>query len=183
MNETEALRPQLDLFQQRSLMVGMAAAALCLWGWFVNPDQFFRSYLLAFLFWIGIALGCFAVVMLHHLVGGGWGFVSRRLLESGTRTLPLMAVMFLPILFGLPHLYAWARPEELGAGPIAPHRSPYLNIPFFLVRTLFYFSVWMGIAHFLNKWSLEQDSSAGVSVSDRLQAASAPGLVVYGLTV
>ena len=147
------------------------------------PTQFFRSYLFAYLFWIGIALGCVALVMLHHLVGGAWGFVIRRLLESGSRTFLLLAVLFLPLLFGLPRLYLWAQPASVAADPILQQKQFYLNPQFFILRAILYFGAWISLAYFLNKWSFEQDRTANPSISRRLEALSGPGLVVYGLTV
>jgi hypothetical protein len=170
-------------FQRRAGAAGIVALAACAAGAAGSPDQFFRSYLFAYLFWIGIALGCFAIVMLHHLVGGGWGVVIRRLLESGAGTLPLMAVLALPLLAGLPRLYVWARPEAVAGDELLRHKAPYLNVPFFLGRTVFYFAVWIVLAHLLNKWSEEQDRTLSPQVKARLQLLSGPGLVLYGLTV
>ncbi len=183
MNSVESLQPQLDRLRQRSLLLGGIALALCALGALRNPTQFFRSYLLGYVFWIGIALGCAAIVMLHHMVGGAWGFVIRRLLESGTRTLLWMALLFVPLLLGLSHLYSWARPGAVAGDRILQYKSPYLNPPFFLVRTVVYFAAWIGLAHFLNKWSFEQDRTAEPALTGRLQALSGPGLIIYGLTV
>ena len=91
----------LNRLQWRSLAVGVVGGALCVLGAFLNVDQFFRSYLVAFLFWMGIALGSLSALMLYHMVGGNWGFISRRLLESGTRTLPFMIVLIIPLLVAL----------------------------------------------------------------------------------
>ncbi len=184
MNQTDTLRLQLDRVQKQSFLVGAAALALCLLGALRSPEQFFRSYLFAYLFWLGVALGCFAVLMLHHLVGGAWGFVIQRLLESGTRTLPLMAFLILPLLFfGLPSLYIWARPEVVAGDELLQHKSWYLNIDFFRVRTAVYFAIWIAVAYFLNKWSSEQDRTAEPSLSRRLEMLSGPGLLLYALTV
>ncbi len=172
-----------DRFQRRAGAAGILALAACAAGAAGSPDQFFRSYLFAYLFWIGIALGCFAIVMLHHLVGGSWGVVIRRLLESGAGTLPLMAVLILPLLAGLPRLYVWARPEAVAGDELLRHKAPYLNVPFFLGRLAFYFAVWIMLAHLLNKWSEEQDRTLSSQVKARLQLLSGPGLVLYGLTV
>ncbi|MGH7425587.1 MAG: hypothetical protein ACREJP_05415, partial [Candidatus Methylomirabilales bacterium] len=155
---------------------------LCLAGAWLNTEQFFRSYLLAYLYWISISLGSFGIVMLHHLTGGGWGFLIRRLLESGTRTLPLMALLFVPLLVGLPHLYLWAQPAAVAADEALRHKSLYLNVPFFTLRTAVYFAAWIGLASVLNRWSLRQDRTAEPHLTRRLQILSGPGLVVYGLT-
>ena len=126
--------------------MGVAALALCAAGAFDSPTQFFRSYLLAFVFWVGVALGCSAILMLHHLVGGRWGFALRRCLESGTRTFYLMAVLAVPLLFGLRRLYSWADPEKVKLDSILQYKAPYLNVPFFMVRTAIYFVVWIALA-------------------------------------
>jgi hypothetical protein len=183
MNSTESLQPGFDRFQKSSLVVGVAALALCLAGAFSTPTQFFRSYLLAFVFWVGVALGCSAILMLHHLVGGRWGFPLRRCLESGTRTFYLMAVLAVPLLFGLRLLYSWADPEKVKLDSVLQYKAPYLNVPFFIVRTVIYFLIWIAIAHFLNKWSLEQDETGNPKLTGRLQTLSGPGLVIFGLTV
>ena len=173
----------MDLIQRRSLLVGIAAAAVCAAGAFQEPQQFFRSYLMAYLFWIAIPLGCLALVMLHNLVGGGWGFLILRFLEAGTRTLPLMALLVAPILLGLPRLYIWARPDAVAADHLLQHKSVFLNVPFFLGRTALYFAVWMLLAYFLNRWSSEQDRREDPVLRRRLNNISGPGLVLYALTV
>src|SRR5262249_48891357 len=105
-------RPNLEVFRRNSLVVGASALALGLIGAFLNPQQFFRSYMLAFLFCTGVPLGCFAILMLQHMSGGVWGLVSRRVLESATRTFPLLALLFIPIIFGVHSIFPWDR----GAG-------------------------------------------------------------------
>lgn len=178
-----SLRLRLDVAQQKFFIAGAAGLALCAAGGFANPRQFFRSYLLAFVFWTGIALGCMAIAMLHHLTGGAWGIGIRRMLEAGTRTFPLLAVLFLPLLFGLVRLYPWAQLDVVAADPILQYKRLYLNVPFFLVRAAIYFTAWNLLSFFLSRWSAEQDATADPAIAGRLEALSAPGLIVYGLTV
>ena len=87
------------------LALGLGACAV---GGILNPTQFFHSYLLAFMIWLALGLGSLALLMLHHLTGGVWGYVIRRVLEASTRTLPLMAVLYLPLVLGLIQHYLWA---------------------------------------------------------------------------
>src|SRR5262245_10530782 len=115
---------------RRALLVGAAGGVLCLIGALVNAESFYRGYLLGCMLWLGVALGSLAILMLHLLVGGGWGFLIRRILEAATRTLPLMAVLFIPFVFGTPALYRWARPEAVQADPELQRKAPYLNTPF-----------------------------------------------------
>jgi hypothetical protein len=151
MSQPAATVARVDRVQRQSIIVGVIGLALCAIGGFFNPAQFFRSYLVAFLFWSGLPLGCLAVLMLHHLVGGGWGFLIRRLLEAATRTMPIVAILFVPILLGVPHLYIWAHPEAVAADPLLQHKRVYLNVPSFVARAVAYFVIWIAITHFLNR--------------------------------
>jgi hypothetical protein len=183
MTPPEGVLPQMDRLRRRSLVVGAVALFACLGGALADPAEFFHAYLTAYLFWIGIALGCLALLMLHHLVSGRWGFVIQRLLESAASTLPLLALLFVPLLFGLRELFLWARPEMVAAQEILRHRQPYLNAPFFVARLILYFAVWILLASRLSQWSLEQDRTAAADLTRRLRRLSGPGLILYGMTV
>lgn len=178
----DSLPPQFERYQRGSLIVGLVVLALCVAGGFHNSTQFFRSYLVAFIFWTGVGLGCMAILMLHHMVGGTWGFALRRLLESGSKTLPLMGVLVIPLLLSLPKLYSWATPAG-AAEAASPFKHVYLSRPFFLGRTVLYFVVWIALAYILNKWSADQDRTGEPGILRRLQNLSGPGLLAYGLTV
>ena len=187
MMETYNAPPEIGRIQQRSLIIGVVGLVLLLVGALVSqaPEQFFRSYLIGYIFWVGIALGCLAICMLQHLSGGAWGLIIRRLLEAGTRTLPLLALLFLPLLLGAYkyHLYPWAVAEEVNRSEVLKHKALYLNLPFFVGRAVFYFAVWLTLSYLLNRWSREQDQTSDPAIVRRLQVVSGPGLVLYGLTV
>jgi hypothetical protein len=183
MSQSHTNDARLDGLQKRALIGGGAVFALCLAGWMVDPTQFFHSYLLGYLLWIGVALGSASLLMIHHLAGGDWGFMIRRFLESGLRTVPLLFVLMLPLLLGLQELYQWARPEEVAKDVILQHKAAYLNIPFFLARTAIYFIIWGLFAHFLSKFSAEQDRTGDPGVKRKLEVISGPGLAVMGLTI
>ena len=176
---TAELGPML----RRALTVGVVALVICLVSLLTDRAQFFRSYLVAYMFWLGVPLGCLGLVMIHHLVGGTWGFVIQRSLESAIRTFPVMALLFLPLLFGLPDLYVWAHPEVVAHDPVLLQKAAYLNIPAFIVRAVLYFTVWQVVGFFLSRWSQEQDRTADPALTQRLQTLSGPGLILYGLTV
>jgi hypothetical protein len=181
--EIEALPSWIAPYGRMALGVGLAGALACAAGAFTDPVQFFRSYLSAYIFWLGIPLGCLAIMMLHHLSGGAWGVVIRRVLEAGSRTVPIMILLFVPLLFGLRVLYVWARPEVVAGDEILRHKSLYLNVPFFIVRAAAYFAIWAGLAWILNKWSREQDHDPDERMVRRFQLLSAPGLVAMVLTI
>jgi hypothetical protein len=121
--------------------------------------------------------------MLQYITGGGWGWIIRRILESATRTLPLLVVLFLPLLLGISDLYEWADPHHVAGDPILQHKHLYLNVPFFLARAAVYFTAWLLVARFLNRWSAEQDASGDPMLAQRLEYLSRGGLLVYSLTM
>jgi len=180
---TPQLIADLDRFQQRALIIGGLGLALSAVGWFANPDQFYRSYLVGFVFWNGLALGCMAIAFLHQLSGGAWGSVIRRILESATRTFPVTLVLFLPLLFGIHSLYVWSNPAVVAADKTLQHKAAYLNVPFFIGRAGLYFAIWITVSYFFNKWSLEQDRTGAASWGSRMQGLAGPGLLLYGATV
>lgn len=148
-----------------------------------DPTPLLRSYLVAYVFWTGLALGCLGVLMIHHVTGGAWGMAIRRLLESGASTLPLMALLFLPIALGLEHLYEWAQPEHVAHDPILQHKALYLNVPFFLGRAVFYFLAWTLMVRALRYWSLQQDTTTDPTPGARLELLSRGGLVLMVVTM
>jgi len=176
------LTKELDRPLRNALVVGVIALALCAVGFFIDRAAFFRAYLIAYVFVLGIPLGCLAIVMIHHLVGGTWGFAIQRSLEAAIATFPVMVLLFLPLLFGLPDLFLWARPEA-AHDPVLAQKALYLNVPGFIIRAAVYFAVWCALGFFLGRWSAEQDRQSDAAPVRRMQTLSGPGLVLYGLTV
>jgi len=182
MSQTQ-VHPQLNRLQTLALIVGGVGLVLLAVGWFLNPAQFFPAYLVGYVLWVQVALGCLVILMIYNMTGGGWGYVTQRVLRAGMLTLPLLAVLFIPLILGLPTLYEWARPEAVAHDELLQHKLPYLNVPFFIGRTVIYFVVWIGLAYLLNRWLLQQDESFDLALSRRLRAISGLGLGVFGLTV
>jgi hypothetical protein len=184
MNGTYTAPVQIGIFQKRALIVGVLFLVLFIAGAVISRPQFFRSYLVAYLFWAGIAIGSLALLMLQHLTGGGWGLVIRRVLEAAARTLPLLALMFIPIIIGAHDLYPWTHDEEMAKTPaLAQKARLYLNLPFFIGRAVLYFGVWILFAYLLTKWSSEQDRTADRRYNKRMRMLSGPGIGVFVLTV
>ena len=146
-------------------------------------DRFYEAYLVAYTFWMGVVLGSMALLMVHHLSGGAWGVIIRRPLEAAVRTLPIMAVLFVPIVFGMDHLYHWTDPEVVASDQVIRDKQAYLNTGFFLGRQVFYFAVWLLIGTLLTRWSVEHDRTGDPRLVSRLSRLSGAGLVIYSLTV
>jgi hypothetical protein len=175
------LRERLDRVQTIALVIGCVGLAVCVGAGLLRPAHFIAPYLVGYLDWLGITLGCLGFAMLHHLVGGSWGLVIRRPLEAGAVTVIPLAVLFLPIAIGVRVFYPWAR---VGSGTVeaAMGQSAYLNVPFFLSRALVYFVIWGVTAFVLFGGSRRQDLTTGFGPSRRLARLSGPGTVILFLT-
>lgn len=160
---------------------GLVLLAISILGGVFNPAQFFSSYLFGYLFWIGISLGCLAFLMTQYLTGGAWGVMARRVFEAASRTLPMLAVLFIPIAFGIPHLYPWAHAAEVSRDDVMRHRAWYMSPHLFIVRAVIYFAIWIGLTWLLNRWSRREDE--GDYMLNRFERLSAPGLILYVFTV
>jgi hypothetical protein len=185
-NSSGELESRFERVQRVALVCGASGLALAILFSFHSLEsrqQFFRSYLLAFVFWLSIPLGCQAILMLHHVTGGWWGYPLRRLFEAGTRTLWVMAILFVPVWAGMPYLYDWAQPAKVAADPLLQYKRPYLNPEFVTLRAVIYFAIWVGLAYLLNKWSREQDATGDPRIEGRLESLSAPGLILWGLAI
>lgn len=147
-----------------------------------HSEQFYHSYLIAYLFWLGIGLGGLFIVMLHHLTGSVWSVVLRRIAESLAMTIPLMALLFVPILFGIHDLYEWSHPEA-ASDPILMKKAIWLNPVFFAIRAFVYLGIWSFLAWRLTRISLEQDKEGTADCKHRFIKTSAPGMILFALTV
>ncbi len=176
-------RDDLARFRRGALLFGVVGALGCVAAFFLHPAAFFRAYLSAYIFWLGVPLGCLSILMLYHLTGGAWGFLVRRTLEAAARTVPLMAVLFIPIACGLGYLYVWSRPGEAETNVAVKNKVLYLNAPFFWGRAALYFVLWAAMAYLLSHWSRRQDETGERRYYDRMARLSGPGLVVYGISI
>ena len=176
--------PVSSTIQQRSLLVGGLFGVLSIIGALISPDRFYAAYLLGFMLWVGLSLGCLALLMLVHMTGGDWGQAVRRILEAGTRTVPLMAVLFVPVILGIRHLYVWAQPDKIAHDKhLQEITRAYLNPGFFIARAVLYFAIWILLSWLLNKWSAEQDNPPVRDMGHRFRVLSGPGLVLYAFTL
>lgn len=159
-------------WQMRSLVVGvLGAIALAIAG-VVWRGNFMRGYLVGFMFWVGLSLGCLALLMLQYVSGGLWGLVSRRFLEAAAKCFPLMAILFIPIAVAAPHFYPWTN-----------HQTWWLNFPWFYIRAFLYFVLWTALAYILSGWGSRYDEGPAPSLSARMQGLSAPGLILYVFSI
>lgn len=147
-----------------------------------NPKQFFFSWLVSFLFFLSLALGGLFFVLIQYAAQGGWGIVVRRIGEITFTTLPVMALLFLPVLLGLHDLFEWTHAEALEHDALLRWKAPFLNVPFFLIRAAVYFGSWSFIAILYYRGSRGQDATGDPTVSARLRRLAGPSIIVLALT-
>jgi len=150
---------------------------------FAGWQSLFHSYLWAYLYWFCIPSGCMGILMLHHLTGGRWGYPLRRILEAGTRSFWVMAVLFIPIFFGISELYQWSHPDVVASDPILQQKQWWLTTHGFIIRAVIYFAILLFIVTMLNKWSRAQDASGDPKYKTKMTALSAPGVILWAFIV
>jgi hypothetical protein len=171
--------------QNRALALAAGGLVLTLAGGLLDPRRALQAYHVAFVFWAGIAVGALLINMAFQAGKAKWYVVVRRVLE----TIPLSSTLFLllaiPVLVGVGWLFPWADPAHLPGElrHLAEHRRPYLNVPFFVLRTVLYFAIWIAVSHLLHGWSTRQDSERGLSLTLKQRRLGAGALPFVGLAM
>src|SRR4051794_36430174 len=180
----------VGFLRKLGLVLGAIGLLGSIVGFVFAREYFFRAYLVGWVFWLGISLGCLAISMLGHLSGGDWQVVIRRVLEASSRVLPWLLVLFIPIVIGLPSLYEWAHPDLVKADPVLHLKARYFyfsddaQVPwFFYLRLVVYFLIWSFLAYRLSALSRRQDQGGDLSLMGRMRVISAPGLIIYVLSL
>lgn len=179
------LGPRAISVERISGVIGGLGILLCVAGFFANRVEFWQSYLFAFLYWGGFAIGGLGVLVLNHTVGGRWGVTSRRYLEAQMRTLPFILLLFLIMLIGMRDLYPWTHINTISdpvSKAILLHKQPYLNVPFFIVRTLVYFAIFFFWGFRVYRMSDQQDRTGDPTLRERMRKFSAPGCLIVTFT-
>jgi hypothetical protein len=158
------------------LVLALLGVVVSTAGAVIDLPALARAYLVAVVAWIAFPLGCLAMLLAWHLAGGRWGLVVGGALEAIVRTLPLLALLFLPALAALDAIYPWTRPEFMAAHEIVARKAGYLNAPFFIGRSLIYLAVWTGLAWFMTAPSRRFDERR------RRPGLATIGAVLYALT-
>ncbi len=170
---------RIPVFAGGAAVLGIVGCAILGLG---NPKQFFFSWLVAFLFFLSLTLGALFFVLIQYAAQGGWGIVLRRIGETVFATIPVMALLFLPVALGLHDLYEWSHHEAVEHDALLQWKSPYLNTTFFMIRALLFFGIWSFLALVYYRGSRGQDTTGDPAVSARLRKFAGPGIIVMALT-
>ncbi len=176
-----------EINRLRTLALGIGGIGLIVWAiglWF-QPEQALRSWLLGFIFWGGIGIGSIGVLILQYLTGGAWGVVIRRIVEAGSRTLPMILLLFIPLALGVTRLYEWTHlpPTDY----VIEHRGWFMTPESWILRSAIYFALFGVIVYLLNKWGGQQDKTDNYEDAERFlgkaTAFCGPTMVIYALIV
>ncbi len=161
---------------------GLATLAV---GLRVDATRAWFAYLDAWLFGVSIASGALLVTMTGHATKASWMVITRRPMESVAATLPLFALLFVPLAFGLDRIYPWAghAATDAALAHALDHKRVWLSKPFFVARTALYFLVLCVSAALLRAWSTENDVRPDRALVRRMRRLSGGGLPVVVLSL
>ena len=166
-----------------------------------SAESFFRGYIVAFCFFLSIALGGLFFILLQHLTRAGWSVLIRRVAENLAGVLPTLAVLALPIVLcvaigwpeAIKQVYSWrafdshvhppAGTFAATAHHLLEHKSGYLNPVFFVIRIVGYFAIWIWLVRFFRGNSIRQDETGDPQLTSAMQTRSAPGMLLFALTL
>jgi len=171
-------------------IVSFAAGALIV-GWYLNPKQFYHSYLFGYVFALDIALGALFWTLIHHVADAGWSVGLRRVFENISRAILPLTALFIPVLIGIysGKLHAWFEFIHKDPSKLVGHevhlqhvKHLYFATPFFLGRLAIYFAVWIAYSTMMRNWSTRQDVVGGVELTKKMHWWAPSGVGLLGLT-
>ena len=179
------LPPMLGRLRIMSIAIGLISLLLCVMGWYFDPAHFYRSWLFAYIFWIGIPMGCLGMVMVSEMTGGEWGVIMRRFGETAFMNFWLMALLFIPLIFSYRYIFPWGHIEDFDGKYRAAleHRSAWFNPAAFTIRQFVYYIIWGTLALVMNRGSKYLDNHEDPFMRRRLRMVSAGGVLLYFITM
>ena len=172
------------------LCAGVIGTALLIFGLFLDAKQVFFSYLIAYAYLFALIAGALAFVTSMHAANAVWATAVRRLAEALMALLPVAVVLVVPIFLGASQLYPWMHPERIAREEVRAlvmHKRPWMNLPFVIVRAVFYFAFLAFVSVRLRRWSLRMDRPGPPAELSALKARmrvlgslSLPGLGLFG---
>ncbi|MCF8303050.1 MAG: hypothetical protein K9I94_07225 [Bacteroidales bacterium] len=141
------------------ILIGVAAFV---YGFITNPGRSWANLLLNNYYFLSLAIGASFFIGIQYITQSGWSTMFKRVPEAMTSYIPFAAVFMLLIFFGMQALYHWSDPGAAAHDELIAHKSPYLNVPFFFIRIVLFFGLWILMSRFLRKLSLKEDLEGGL---------------------
>ena len=149
----------------------------------LSSHTILQSYLYGWLFGMLFTMGCYGMMLMYYMTRAAWGKTTIRLLEAGARLLPLMLILFLPIMIWHANLYPWADPTKVKAEEILRWRGAWMNDIAWVIRTFAYFGLWSGFTYYLSDLSRKQDVNNDFRLEKWRQKVSTVGFLLFMITM
>jgi len=188
-HESTHLPPPLDLSKWAGLprLCMGVGGVLSVLGLLLDSREFGYSWLLAFVFFLSIALGSLFLVMVHHLTDAGWSVATRRVCEHlATLLFPSLAILFLPLAvlaIAGKGTYDWMHVADPATNNLILAKAPVFTIPGFCVTSAVFFGIWWLLSSRLAYWSLRQDVTGAAECTHKLRFHSGWGIVAFAITL
>lgn len=151
-------------------------------GLFVDPTRAWANYLLNNFYFVSLAIGATFFICLQYITQSGWSAGFKRIPEAMAAYIPFAAVLFLILIFGIHYLYEWTHPEAVATDELIQHKSPFLNVPFFITRIVVFFGLWILMTKLLRRLSLREDIEGGMAYFTRQEFLSRVTIFVLAIT-
>jgi hypothetical protein len=187
--QAEQVRGVIERARGTALTIGIVGLILWGIGLFTQRELAFQGYHFAYIFWAGLSIGCLGMTLLVHVVRGKWGQPLVRIFEAGAQTIvPMMVILFIPILLGMHAIFEWSHAEAIQKDPIIAFKAKYyLNLPFFVIRFVIYFALWGYMTYLMVRSSTQQDTAKesveAELISRQRMTPAALSIPVYVLAV
>lgn len=174
-------RVNLKTLKTIALPVGIAGLAACAYGYKQDHQAFAVSWLMGWMYWFYPTLGALGWLLIFHLTSGRWGYVAQRPFEAAARLMPLMLVLFIPVVMSMHGLYEWTHADVVAKDPLIKHKEAYLNEQGFIIRAGIYFAIWIFLAYVVSGLSRGAKADGNPDTVKRIRQIAAPGIVAFAL--
>jgi hypothetical protein len=151
-------------------VIGLAGI---IFGLLTNPARAWANILLNNYLFIMLSIGALFFYAVQYVTHSGWSAMFQRIPLAAGIWLPVGALLMLVFYFGMHHIYEWSVPDVVAYDKLLQHKAPYLNVPFFYIRVIIYFILWIGLAWWMRRLSLREDSEGTLHVSRHVKASGA----------
>jgi len=163
------------------ILVGIGLVTF-IWGFISSPDRTWANLLLNNFYYLSIAIGASFFLALQYIAQAGWSAGFKRVPEALAAYIPVAGILFIVLLFGLHSLYHWSHQDALAHDAILAHKAPYLNVPFFIIRLILYFSLWILMTYMLRRISLKEDREGGLVYFEKSEFYSRIYIFILAIT-
>lgn len=152
-------RPPKSLKIAGALMI-LAGVAAVITGFLLDKDRTWSNILLNNIYFLTIAIGAMLFYSIQYVTRSSWSAMLQRIPLSLGAFIPVAFILMLLLIPGLHAIYEWSEPGVRETDKLIQHKSPFLNVPFFIIRMVIYFLIWGGLWIILRRFAFREDRFA-----------------------